>query len=869
MSDHCVSAQAPRALLLTTCSLLSVAPSTRAQVECGVEPHHTITLPAPLGAAPLLEDGSTIDVLFAYSAAARGSQSRDALLACYRSAVANMNGRLARSGVDLRMRMVHAHEIDLDDDASHTSNDFLQWLRSADGNLDQVLDLRDAVGADMVVGHFSNLSGAGGLAYTPGSLSPAFEAFAFAVVETPGLISHELGHVLGNDHFHTDGGGLFPYSYGWRYQPPGEPLRQTVMTASFAFRYSNPLILDGGVPTGDAVLADAATTITKTKQVMANFRKDFARDRYAMSIESRGTLDQQGDSFSGTAALSADGRYVAFATLSSNLDSSPTGDTNNLADIYVRDRQTGTTTRVSLGTAGQQPNGHSLAPALSSDGRYVVFESFANNLVAGDTNQARDVFVYDRVQMQTVRVSVGPGGIEADGDSSAPDVSGDGSLIAFESSATNLDPADLNGVRDIFVHDVGAATTTLVSVSSTGALADGVSGAASLSADGRHVAFHSLATNLGADQVTPNVQDVFAHDRTTGVTTLISAVPVGLGGQWAPGDEASADPDLSADGRFVAFSTRSPILKGDPANLSVTQVVLRRDRDVDEDGVFDEHGGLAGGGVGTDVTTQSTVSGDDPDGDSGPSAIAEDGQSVALQSDATDLLPGDVNGQRDVFVWRKGALFLTSATAAGDAADGISQAPAISATGSVVAFESSAKDLVTPDANGAVLDVFVRDTAIPADASELLSALVDEGLMGIGDPALRLEFPDDLALPVTAAPISGQYRASYEATLQATIPDPQAVRVVSEHSVAGSISAQSQPELKMLLWNHTTQQFDELITSVINREAVRMLTWAEVPPGDYVAADGTIRLRVEVARANAGPQSAFQVSGLWLDALLR
>ena len=163
-----------------------------------------------------------------------------------------------------------------------------------------------------------------------------------------------------------------------------------------------------------------------------------------------GPGNAQGNGRSFIPALSADGRYAAFYSDASNLVA---GDTNGARDVFVRDLQTGETTRVSVSTSGAEANGDSFAPAVSSDGRFVAFASSASNLVDGDTNDANDVFVRDRQTNTTTRVSVGFDGSQANGGSDQPSLSGDGRLVAFTSAATNIVAGDLNGVRDAFVYD--------------------------------------------------------------------------------------------------------------------------------------------------------------------------------------------------------------------------------------------------------------------------------------------------------------------------------------------------------------------------------------------------------------------------------
>ena len=176
-----------------------------------------------------------------------------------------------------------------------------------------------------------------------------------------------------------------------------------------------------------------------TKPVL-NF-PDITRD----SVASDGT---EGNDGSYRPSLSSDGRYVAFHSSTSNLVA---GDTNGVADIFVHDRRMGKTSRVSTASDGTEGNNNSYDPSISSDGRYVAFYSYAANLVAGDTNGVADIFVHDRLTGETARVSTASDGTEGNNDSYDPSISSDGRYVAFESWATNLVAGDTNGRRDIFV----------------------------------------------------------------------------------------------------------------------------------------------------------------------------------------------------------------------------------------------------------------------------------------------------------------------------------------------------------------------------------------------------------------------------------
>ncbi len=317
-------------------------------------------------------------------------------------------------------------------------------------------------------------------------------------------------------------------------------------------------------------------------------------------------------------AISADGRFVAFDSYASNLVA---GDTNRKGDVFVRDRLAGVTQRVSVGAGGQAKN-YSYSPAISADGRFVAFFSAASNLVAGDTNGKGDVFVRDRLAGVTQRVSVGAGG-QANNGSYIPAISADGRFVAFYSAASNLVPGDTNMAFDVFVRDRLAGVTRRVSVGAGGQGNDS-SGNPAISADGRFVAFGSSASNLVAGD-TSGTGGVFVRDRLAGVTWRVS---VGVGGQASNG--SGFHPAISADGRFVAFeSSASNLVAGD---TNRAEDVFVRDR-------------LAG------VTRRVSVGASgQANGPSFSPAISPNGRSVAFGSSASNLVRGDTNGAFDVFV---------------------------------------------------------------------------------------------------------------------------------------------------------------------------------------------------------------------------
>jgi len=441
---------------------------------------------------------------------------------------------------------------------------------------------------------------------------------------------------------------------------------------------------------GDPIIYQAATIGDE-----ANAEGGGATSR--ISIASDGT---QGDGPSSVARISADSRYVVFSSQARNLVS---GDTNNVYDIFVHDRDTGQTTRVSVTSAGGQGDGPSFVASISGDGRYVAFRSMAKNLVAGDTNNQDDVFLHDRDTRETVRISVGPGGVQGYGPSIKPVISADGKYVAFESWATNLVNGDNNGREDVFLYDRQARQVTRVSVVPGGVEANDESDLPAISADGRYVAFASQASNFvpgdnnnvcdtNNDGIfTDNCPDVFVYDRDTG---QIERVSVGSGGTQALGWSAASS--LSADGHYVAFESKAPdLVSGD--NNGVYDIFVR-DRQANQ-------------------TWRVSVdsNGREGNGESVSPSISADGRYVAFVSRADNLVVGDTNGTADVFVHDRETRRTIRVSIATDGREGldssVSDNPALSANGRYVAFASLASNLVNGDTNGQ-MDVFVRDLAI-------------------------------------------------------------------------------------------------------------------------------------------------------------
>jgi hypothetical protein len=404
------------------------------------------------------------------------------------------------------------------------------------------------------------------------------------------------------------------------------------------------------------------------------------QDTIRVSVDSAGA---EGNFGSWNIGISTDGRFVVFQSWASNLVAS---DKNNSGDVFLFDRATATIERVSVDSAGKELNGTSIVETLqivSDDGSRIAFGTDAP-IDPNDTNGFHDLYVRDRVAGTTTRASVDSSGNQANYPCYYGALSQDGRCVAFFSYATNLVAGDTNRKADVFVHDLATGMTERVSVDSSGVEGDRDSNGASISADGTFVAFWSSSRNLVPGD-TNFSSDVFVRDRA-GVTT--ERVSVDSNGQ--EGDESSMDPSISADGRFVAFKSWSTNLVAGDTN-SVVDIFVR-DR-----------------GTGTTTRVSVDSSGQEGDKDSFEPAISADGRFVLFTSEATNLVPGDTNSIIDVFLHdRSNATTIrVSVDSSGAQSNHVSLTGGVSASGAA-SFQSYASNLVASDTNGRG-DAFVRD----------------------------------------------------------------------------------------------------------------------------------------------------------------
>ncbi len=407
--------------------------------------------------------------------------------------------------------------------------------------------------------------------------------------------------------------------------------------------------------------------------------------RSSGGVQGNGRSEIQTNGVSAHSAVSADGRYVAFQSSATNL---VTGDTNQATDVFVHDRQTGTTERASVGSGGAQSNdfASSFDPSISADGRYVAFTSSASNWVS-DPDQVNDVFVHDRVTGLTQIVS-GSGDGSANGRD--PAISADGRYVAFSTHYRYFTGDDVSGASiDVYVWD--RMTGTVVDWASPYTPGPGSGSPASLypsiSADGQYVAFESSTANLVAGD-TNGTGDVFVRDRQAGTTELVSVDSAG-----GPADSVSQWAVVSADGRFVAFESRANDL-------------------VVPDNVFTFELYVGDRVAGKTERVSLTSSGTQVSGDVGRASVSADGRLVAFSAYA-QLAPSDNDTAQDVYVRDRAAGTIHQASLGSDGSNELfgSEPPALAADGSMVAFDTAGV-LVAGDTNGD-FDVYVHELPLP------------------------------------------------------------------------------------------------------------------------------------------------------------
>ena len=398
---------------------------------------------------------------------------------------------------------------------------------------------------------------------------------------------------------------------------------------------------------------------------------------------SSSTTGGEGDAISLGATLSDDGRYVAFTSAATNL---VTGDSNGFSDVFVFDRDTLTTTLVSVDSAGGPSNEASDSAWISGNGQHVAFASHASDLVAGDTNGASDVFVRNLLTNTTTRVSLTSAGAEViDGDSFEPSISDDGSRVEFSSDSTALVAADLNDAEDVFVRNRTANTTTRVSVATNGDETDFGAYEGVISGDGTMVAFTTDTGLVGTD--VNDEDDVYRHTIATATTNRVSSGPTSAGG-------GGYTPAVSDTGALIAFVSDYD-LSGPGADTNFLPDVYVRNVAAGSTARVSVPGTT---GFGNDLSLAPTIS--------------DDGRYVTYFTLATNLGGVDTNGTFDI--WMRDRTLNTNTRVSQDSGggdpDGAAELPFISGNGAFVGFQSLATDL-GPINETSNVDVYVRSLA--------------------------------------------------------------------------------------------------------------------------------------------------------------
>lgn len=398
----------------------------------------------------------------------------------------------------------------------------------------------------------------------------------------------------------------------------------------------------------------------------------------------------KGNDWSFRPSLSATGGAVAFESNATNLHPD---DTDFDSDVYVKNPTSGEIVLASTSDAGVNGNGESQDPVLSGDGTTVAFFSSATNYDPGDTNPDRDLYVKDLATGDIVLASASDTGVKANRESTGPALSADGTVVAFQTLATNLDPGDTDESSDIYVKNLSSGDIVLASTSDLGQKGNSSSQEPALSSDGTAVAFDSFATNLDpADQ--DNDFDVYVKVLATGDITLASTSASGV-----KSNGLSSEAALSADGKTVAF--RSSATNLDPA-----------DRDTSFDAYAKD---LVSGSIALASTSDN---GRKSNGDCFNVALSGDGNTLAFLSDATNLDPVDSDTRFDVYVKRLVGddILVANTSDAGVKANGESLSLALSADATRIAFDSFATNLDPADSDPSI-DVYVKTLMRPVTVS--------------------------------------------------------------------------------------------------------------------------------------------------------
>jgi Ca2+-binding RTX toxin-like protein len=592
----------------------------------------------------------------------------------------------------------------------------------------------------------------------------------------------------------------------------------------------------------DTYLVDDSTDVVR----------DVASNLQVVSSNGGGALGNDGSTLYGARTLSNNGRYAVFESYANNL---VVGDTNGVEDVFLKDLQTGAVQRISTSTDGQEGNDGSYWANISEDGRYVLFQSNASNLVVGDTNGVTDLFLKDMQTGTLQRISTAADGAESNDSVSDASISADCRYIVFSSWASNLVANDTNNSCDVFIKDLQTGEIQRISTSTAGGQGDGDSARKNppiFSQDGRYVIFSSDAGNLVAGD-TNGMTDVYRKDLQTGNIQLVSASASGVIGDADSGSHYSVS--ASADGRFIAFESEATNLVPGGANIDPwgSQMVDLYLKDMQT------------GAIRCVSTDENGVRGN---GWSEAPALSADGRYLVFKSDATNLMPYDINRNCDMYIkdLQTGvvqSLSVNSKSMQGSGALGI---PTITVDGHSIVFESAAAltsgDLNTVSDVFRVSNPFTTDAGIDTvqasisytlgDGIENLTLTGSGAINGTGNALNNVMVGNSAAniLNGGAGDDTYQFSAGGGADIVVDSSGTDQLVLGAGILVSGVTASRSGSQVKLIISPSDSVTFDE------------------TSPGQYavesvVFADNTVWLAADIRQmTNSAPTGAITVTGM-------
>jgi hypothetical protein len=386
--------------------------------------------------------------------------------------------------------------------------------------------------------------------------------------------------------------------------------------------------------------------------------------------------------------ISDDGRYIVFSSAADNL---VPGDTNGFSDIFLYDQLAvgGSLTLISKSTLGLPSDGHSYEPVISGDGTVIAFTSFATNLVTLDTNLVSDVFLYTIATGATTRVSVSTTNIESEAPSNRPSISTNGDRVAFISDAVSITVGDTNSSRDAFLRTISTGTTARVSLDGAGTQILGDTTDVKISGNGQYVFFVSENDSIVAGD-TNTANDIFRKTVATGAVIRVSVNTVGV-----EGDESSSRMDVDYTGDIVVFESGATTYV--PGSGAVNNIFLKN--------------------IATNTISRISSSGSatEPNGNSYFGKISRDGSTVMFLSQATDIIAGDTNGVIDTFV-HKPATGITErvSTYLAGQIDDDTYVGSLSSDGTYITFTTRGTNALAAASSNGFFDVYSNRAVVTA-----------------------------------------------------------------------------------------------------------------------------------------------------------